>query len=386
MWVRRGKHRCSRPRTSFGPTLRMSRFRASNLCDCGSHRRGGRQPSSTFRPRIRIAVTPCRSRAYRKRGWTLDDYRARTIFKLGMLALICASVAKAEPGCRSYPDGGVECAKLYPSISKPALVCNVRLSASTKFYGQWSVVEYVNSKYNVTSVIAIFEENTFTLKQAGFLGLVDPTLYQTELWPPTGFSGNIMCTVGHVSQVLCLIPPPIIDWALGTDDLVTVNRSPRPEDASAHNSCKGDIDVHSESTDLKYTHTFWAVDGKGVVGASEDEPGEVTFNWLSRSRSKFTMNISSMSLTFPPRKDKQTCVTCIAGFGGNILSLSTTECRLIRPPSYDVPVVCFSYRSFVVSCSIIVIAISFIAYAYFASCNRFICTFKLDVGVNELEY
>nr|WEG69846.1 protein m164 [Mastomys natalensis cytomegalovirus 3]WEG70126.1 protein m164 [Mastomys natalensis cytomegalovirus 3]WEG70266.1 protein m164 [Mastomys natalensis cytomegalovirus 3]WEG70826.1 protein m164 [Mastomys natalensis cytomegalovirus 3] len=360
--------------------LRMCRFRNPY----GYRRRGvwggiDHRPSRGRHRATRATRTP-RRRGYSplrqpRDGWTAADYRARRLFQLGMLSLIAASIGDAHGRCPTTSLGNIDCGnKMYPDLNKPAIVCSALPTPGLPFSGSWFVMETVGNGGQLRKTeIAVFDSTNFILKTPGFLGLADAGAFVTELWPPTGYVGIVYCAIGNLVQNLCIIPVPKLHWSLSSDGIITVERLPGSAvDAFGHTHCRS---LGPDSGPPRYSRTFWGVNKRGVVAVSEETPGDIVLHWSSDRSSTYNVNSSNMALSFAARSDVPTCVTCIAGSGGNILSLSTTECRTVRVQESVretyVSCDCHAQRFAAAVCSMLFITVvSTILYAYLVAGTR----------------
>lgn len=199
------------------------------------------------------------------------------------------------------------------------------------------------------------------------MGLVNSETRQTELYPPSWFSGLVVCAVGRIVQNMCVLPRPLLVWNLHPmTGMITVDRAAPSPDAFGDDYCRS---IGADIGTRRYTRTFWALDGKGIVAVSERVPGNVLFRWTRKIPNGASVNTSTLGLTFPGRSDVSICVTCIAGAGENILSLATTECRAVTISRLaipeDPPCDCHLQRFLGAICSLLFITlVSALAYMY----------------------
>lgn len=223
--------------------------------------------------------------------------------------------------------------------------------STISFSGSWLIFEKVGNDVRVVEV-ATFERDSITLKRSGFLGLVDAKEFRTELWPPARYTGPISCNIGEFSQTMCILPPPALFWSFREEGIVTVDRVALEKEPFGDMYCRN-LGVDSDFP--RYTRTFWAINDKGVVAISEERSGHVSLQWTDYRPEDSSVNVSSMALTFPINTIENTCVTCIAGVGDNILSLPVTECRAIKPKELEDSMMdcdCHLYRFLAALCAL----------------------------------
>ncbi|ACE95338.1 m164 protein [Murid betaherpesvirus 1] len=318
------------------PELPMCRRRvACSHFDRGS--RGGTRvgprgprcvPTSSRRPR----------RRYRRRlpfciPWTEEDRRSRRLFKAGMLALIYAAASAAGTASASAVGSCVDgvlsdnCMnKIYPDQDKAAVICHVKPGSVKKFVGSWSFALPEGRDFQTTT-IATFDAENFHIHVAGFTGMADALSMTTELWPPSGFSGLVVCDIDHVSQTMCLIPPPLLRWVPGEELLTIEPVVPDAAEPFGKDYCRT---WGADAGPPRYSRIFWAVNNQAIVAAGEETLGTTDFLWMSNRLEGFTVNASDLALSFPIRSDLPVCVSCVVGSGGNLLSLPTIECRPVH--------------------------------------------------------
>ncbi|AWV68249.1 m164 protein [Murid betaherpesvirus 1] len=320
------------------PELPMSRRRAA----CSHFDRGGRgSPRVGPRgPRSVPTVAGRPRRRYRRRlpfciPWTEEDRRARRAFKAGMLALIYAAASAAAGTASASAVGGcvdgvisANCInKIYPDQDKAAVICHVKPGSVEKFIGSWSYAVPEDHQHFRTTTIATFDGESFHVHLAGFTGMADAHSLTTELWPPSGFSGLIVCDIGSVTQMMCLIPPPLLRWVAGEEMLTIEPVVPETTEPFGKDYCRT---WGADAGPPRYSRIFWSVNNQAIVAAGEETVGNTDFLWLSKRLDGFTVNASDLSLSFPIRSDLPVCVSCVVGSGGSLLSLPTIECRPVH--------------------------------------------------------
>lgn len=275
-------------------------------------------------------------------------------------------------GCDPEVNGKTSCGqKLYPDATKPALVCSVTPLLEDQFFGSWSIFEPSETGDGNTFAmieVATFKPHSFVLKRSGFLGLVDSASRRTELWPPSPFTGVVMCTVGRVVLSMCVLPPPSLIWNLHpTTGFMTVDRVPIHPHPFGSEYCRT---IGADIGAPRYTRTFWSLDDRGVVAVAERRPDNVLFRWAAKVPAGTSVNTTTLGLTFPARSEASVCVTAIVGAGENILSLAAKECRVVTFPDAitfkDRPTCdCHLQRFLGAVCSMLIITLfSTLAYMY----------------------
>lgn len=254
--------------------MRLCRYRDPNRHLRSGVRSGGsvgdnRVPSANA---IASQLWRRRRRVHRRRdGWTDADYRARRTFCLGILSLLASSVASTDFECEQRGDGSLECGRLYPHASKPAMICSVLPNSIPIFSGSWMIFESTEGSSFKMLEVATFVGNSITFKRSGFLGSSDGQTYSSELWPPAKYTGPISCTVGDFSKTICVLPSPSLFWSFRETGVVTVERMPVEEQPFGDSYCRN-LGVDSEHS--RYTRTFWAINSRGVVAISEEQSGQ----------------------------------------------------------------------------------------------------------------